>query len=363
MDPALDALQARIRTAAAARHAAAHPRRRHQGLLRRRRSRRHPRHAGLRRHRRLRADRARDHRARRHVAGGDRERDARARPDARVRAAALRRGRHARRRGRGRPVRAAPALRRRGARLRARRAGARRHRRGPVVRRPRHEERRRLRRVAPDDRRARHARRHHRGLAQVPAAAAGRGDARASSARPTRRSAWPTNGAASRCRCRRRASTTAACACACPARSPRSLRRWRKLGGAARRRRGRVLDERARPHASRSSRPRRSGDEPLWRLSVQVDGALHRPGRRPADRVGRRAALARRRASAPIRARCARGPPRSGGHATLFRAADKTAGAFQPLDADDRGAPRGSRPRSIRTASSIAAGSVRTCEA
>ena len=44
----------------------------------------------LRRHRRLRSDRARDHRARRHAARRDRGGDARARADARVRAAALR---------------------------------------------------------------------------------------------------------------------------------------------------------------------------------------------------------------------------------------------------------------------------------
>ena len=45
-------------------------------------------------------------------------------------------------------------------------------RRRPHLRRPGDEERRGLRRRAPDDRRARHARRDHRDLAQVPAAAA-----------------------------------------------------------------------------------------------------------------------------------------------------------------------------------------------
>ena len=76
------------------------------------------------------------------------------------------------------PVRTAASLRGRGARSRARRAHPRRHRGGPVLRRPRDEERRGLRRIAPHDRRAGHARRHHRSLAQMPAAAAGRGDAR-----------------------------------------------------------------------------------------------------------------------------------------------------------------------------------------
>ena len=92
-DPALEALQARIRKAAETAHAAAHSRRRHQGLLRRAARGRRRRHAGVRGHRRLRADRTRADGAGRHVARGDRERDARARPDARVRAAALRRRR------------------------------------------------------------------------------------------------------------------------------------------------------------------------------------------------------------------------------------------------------------------------------
>ena len=76
------------------------------------------------------------------------------------------------------------------------------------LRRPRDEERRRLRRRAADDRRARHARRAHRNLAQVPAAAPKvEIDARARVQRPTMRSRSSTSGAASRCRCRRRAFT------------------------------------------------------------------------------------------------------------------------------------------------------------
>ena len=67
---------------------------------------------------------------------------------------------------RRRPVRPAPPLCRRGARLRARRAHDRRHRPAAALRRPGDQERRRLRRVAPDGRRARHARPDHRSLAQ-----------------------------------------------------------------------------------------------------------------------------------------------------------------------------------------------------
>ena len=51
-------------------HAAAHPRRRDQGFLRRPAAGRHPRDAGLCRHRRIRSDRTRLDGARRHVAGG-----------------------------------------------------------------------------------------------------------------------------------------------------------------------------------------------------------------------------------------------------------------------------------------------------
>ena len=71
---------------------------------------------------------------------------------------------------------------------RPRRAHRRRQGRSPRVRRPRDEERRGLRRGAPDDRRARHARHHHRGLA-ASACRCRRPRRRAcSSARPTRRS-------------------------------------------------------------------------------------------------------------------------------------------------------------------------------
>ena len=253
----------------------------------------------------------------------DRERDARARPDARVRAAALRRRRRrsAARSPRDCPGRAAPMPARCATSCSACEIldGT---RRATRVRRPRDEERRGLRRVAPDDGRARHARRAHRSLAQVPAAAASveatrvlrvlgrRGDPAAS-----------TNGAASRCRCRRPAFTTAGSRCGCPARRPaveaavREARRRRRAADARR-----VLGERARAHASRSSsrRARRArrcggcrssrrapytdlGGEQLieWGGALRWLAADERTDPRTRARVGARATAATRRCSAP----------------------------------------------------------------
>ena len=114
-----------------------------------------------------RADRARRHRARRHALVDARSAARRARPVPAVRAAALRRRLDRRRHGRGRPLGAV-----------ARRAPARcattcsastllsGTRRAAALRRPRHQERRRLRRLAPRRRLARHPRRDRRGLAQ-----------------------------------------------------------------------------------------------------------------------------------------------------------------------------------------------------
>ena len=53
------------------------------------------------------------------------------------------------------------------------------------------------------------------------------------------------------------------------------------------------------------------------------------------DRMGRRAALARRRSRAPIRSDVRALGRGNGGHATLFRAADKRAGAFASARRDD----------------------------
>ena len=167
------------------------------------------------------------------------------------------------------------------------------------VRRPGDEERRGLRRVAADDRRARHARRADRGLAQVPAAAGGRGDASCSNARPTRRSAASTNGAASRCRCRRRAFTTGGSSVRLSGAQPAVAAARAKLGGEAVADAERVLAS-VRDHTHPFFVDAQPAAMPLWRLSVQLDRAVPRPRRRAADRVGRRAALARRRRPRPI---------------------------------------------------------------
>ena len=186
---------------------AAHARRRQQGFLRRRARRRGARHARLSRHRRLRTERTRDHRARRHAARRNRNGAARARTDARLRAAAFRRialtPTPLPRAGEGSVVPASPAKgiatfggciaaglsgpRRASAgaraRFRARRAHARRQGRRTALRRPGHEKRRRLRRLAADGGLARHARRDPRSLAQS-AAAAGRAKRRCASNMP-----------------------------------------------------------------------------------------------------------------------------------------------------------------------------------
>ena len=116
----------------------------------------------LSRHRRLRADRTGGHRALRHAAG--RTRGGARRAAARCCAfepPAFGDAAHGRRHGRRRPVRTAPRGGGRGARLRARRDAARRAGQSSALRRTGDEERRRLRRVAPAGRLARHARPDH----------------------------------------------------------------------------------------------------------------------------------------------------------------------------------------------------------
>ena len=134
-------------------------------------TRRSARHARLCRRRRLRADRTGDHRPLRHAARRDRVAAGRTRPDAGLRAAAFRPGGHRRRLRLCRTVRPAPAGRRQRARFRARREADRRSCRGHAVRRAGDEERRRLRRLAPGVRCARHARADRRGFAEGAAAA------------------------------------------------------------------------------------------------------------------------------------------------------------------------------------------------
>ena len=65
---------------------------------------------------------------------------------------------------------------------------------------------------------------------------------------------------------------------------------------------------------------------PLWRLSLPPARAAARPAGRAADRVGRRTALGEvERAGAQ---RCARPQAAVGGHATLFRGPDRSAGVL-----------------------------------
>jgi glycolate oxidase FAD binding subunit len=71
-----------------------------------------------------------------------------------------------------------------------------------------------------------------------------------------------------------------------------------------------------------------SGDEPLWRVSVKSTAApLALPGRQLIEWGGALRWLQSGGDASAIRATAAA----AGGHATLFRARDKSAGAFQPL--------------------------------
>ena len=164
--------------AASAQGAAAPARRRQQGLLRQRAARRGARHARLRRHRRATSRPSwSSPRAAARRSPSWRSLLERERPVPAVRAAAFRRRARRSAAGRGRAVGPAARERRRAARLRARREAGGRAGRGAALRRPGDEERRRLRRLAPARRLARHARPDRRGLAQGAAAAARRAHA------------------------------------------------------------------------------------------------------------------------------------------------------------------------------------------
>ena len=77
-----------------------------------------------------------------------------------------------------------------------------------------------------------------------------------------------------------------------------------------------------------------AGAEPLWRVSLpRTAPPLRLPGRQLIEWGG---ALRWLQASAACRAAVREAARRAGGHATLFRAADKSAGAFAPLDAGAR---------------------------
>src|SRR6266508_12118 len=159
---------------------------RHQGFLRPGAGRRGARHARLFRHRRLRALGAGDHRALRREARRNRVRNERTPTDARLRTAAFRSVWFRCdfwRDDRGRAFWSAPPGGGGAARFRSRRENHGRARRSAFLRRAGHEERRGLRRVAPDGGVARHARNHPGNLAQGAASPRGRGDAQARTAR------------------------------------------------------------------------------------------------------------------------------------------------------------------------------------
>ena len=273
-----------------------------------------------RRHRRLRADRAGRHRARPARRSPSSKRDARrARPVPAVRAAALRRRRDGRRHGRGRAVGPAPR-RRRVACATSCSAWRMLTRRGELL----------------------------RFGGRVMKNVAGYDVSRA--ARPAR-SARSASSSRSRSRCCRAARPRRTLRFEMkPAEALRDCSRWGakplpldasagwkdgkllvRLRGAAA-----AVDAAARSSAAsastrtglprsgtrcatRPTRVLRRPPRPLWRLSLPPTAPLARARRRPADRMGRRAALAR---TAMRPRRCVRDAARAaGGHATLFRAA------------------------------------------
>ena len=214
-----------------------------------------------------------------------------------VRAAALRARRDGRRHGRRRPLGAV-----------ARRASARCATtcsasmlvsgRGELMRfgGQRHQERRRLRRLAPPCRLARHPRRHRRGLAQGAAVR-----------RPRRRCASSAiQGGAGPAPRLGRAATAARRQRVVGRQPDRAPARCAGGGGGSRARRSAASRSRpARRRRSgpacattptRSSPPRATRiehqDAALWRLVAAADRAAARPRRRRADRMARRAALA-----------------------------------------------------------------------
>ena len=314
---------------------------------------------GLRRHRRLRADRARDHGARGHVARRHRKRDRARRADARVRAAAFRRRRDARRRDRRglsgprRPYAGAVRDLVLGVRVIDGTGDAPARSAGRVMKNVAGFDV-----VAADDRRARHARRHHRSVAQVPAAARGPKPRSSSNARPTRRSGASTNGAGSRCRCRRRASIDGQLAVRLSGARPRSTPRSRKLG------RRRALDD----------------DSAFWRA---VREHTHPFFAAATHAAARRCGGCRSRSTAPFTdlggeqliewggalrwlaggdapdaaSGSALGAATTAATRRCFAAADKARGRVPSAAASDRRhCISGSRRRSIRSASSTAAG-------
>ena len=196
-----------------------------------------------------------------------------------------------------------------------------------ALRRPGDEERRRLRRVAPAGRLARHARpdrsksrsRCCRGRAAELTLTLEMPQAKAlESTEPLGRPAAADLG--------QRLARRRTRACGCRAPRARSRAAAEKLGGERM-----AADEAARfwTGIREQTDPFFAGDAPLWRLSLPSHAPRGRSAGRAADRMGRRAALAE--VAAPTRRPCA---PRRRARAAMrrcFAPADKPAGAFAPL--------------------------------
>ncbi len=249
---------------------------------------------------------------------------------------------------RRRSVRPAPALRRQRARLRARRANARRHRRRICASADGDEERRGLRLSRLSGRRARDAGRDARSFAQGASAARVRGDRASGACRKPKRFArmntWAGKPLPITATCHVQERLFVRLSGAEPAvDAARS-----KLGGETRTRCAAVLARSARTPAGSSS----GLSGALWRAFASGRRPLrwNSPGLSSSNGTARCAGSP----AMSIRRSCV--PPRraAGGHATLFRAAQKIAQVFHPLPAGDaRPAPAAqSRFRSARDSES-----------
>ncbi len=148
----------------------------------------------------------------------------------------------------------------------------------------------------------------------------------------TMRSGWSTNGAASRCRFRRRAFTTGRL-CGAPVRRAARGRERVARSSAARKPTATRSGAALRDQTLDSSRRRCAGDATLWRLSVRSTAPYTDLGGEQLIEWGGalRWLIAQRRVRRGREVRA--WASAHGGHATLFRGPDKSAGAFQPLSA------------------------------
>ena len=124
----------------------------------------------------------------------------------------------------------------------------------------------------------------------------------------------------------------------------------RRHGAARQRPRRRVLAQRARADAAVLSRRARSRGDAVASLG-QVDGAVHGSRRRPADRVGRRAALAPRERAHRRRARSRVGARARRARDALSRGRQDAGRLPAARRTRCTGCTGASRPRSIRRAS------------